>query len=59
LADGKQLNVVSEAIYDRSIVNIERTGYGHIIHALKTGECVLQLLAEDGIRDFAKIIITE
>jgi len=57
IEDGAQGNIVPEYLYDGNIVRLERKGYGTLITALKTGECVLQVVSLDGIKDAARITV--
>jgi hypothetical protein len=57
--DRRQTNLGIEALYDRSIISVERSGYGLVVHALKPGETMMQIFAESGVRDVAFITVLE
>ena len=59
IADRNQMNMINESLYDRKIISLEKTGYGLIIHALAAGETVMQFISDDGIRDFARVIVLD
>ena len=54
-----QANWIMETLYDHGIINVQKTGFGIIITALKTGECVLQTLGNDGITDIALVKVID
>jgi hypothetical protein len=59
IAEKNQMNIVNESLYDRKIIDVEKTGYGILIHGRSPGETVMQIISDDGIKDFAKIIVRE
>ena len=56
--DGKQLNMAPDPLYDRSVIAVEKTGYGLLIEALSPGEAVFQTITSEGIRDLARVTVT-
>jgi len=44
-------------LYDGNIVRMERKGFGTLITALKAGECLLQTVTLEGIKDVARITV--
>jgi hypothetical protein len=54
-----QANYLITALYDRSIIRHENTGYGIVITALKAGETVMQTLGSEGVADLAVITVTD
>ena len=54
-ANGRQLNMGLEALYDRSVISVEPSGYGLIITGLGPGETIVQILTIEGFRDIAII----
>jgi hypothetical protein len=59
IKDKRQANLGIEALYDRSVISVERTGYGLIIRALKPGETAMQTFTGNGVRDTAVIKVLE
>jgi hypothetical protein len=57
--DKKQANLGIEALYDRSVISAEKSGYGLIVHALRPGETVIQIFTGNGVRDMAFIKVLE
>jgi hypothetical protein len=58
-AHRRQANYLITALYDRSVIRHEQTGYGISITALEQGETTLQTLGNDGIQDLALITVTD
>jgi len=58
-AGGRQANWVIAALYDRSVVDVSPTAFGMRIRALAAGETALQMISADGIRDVARVRVTE
>jgi hypothetical protein len=56
---GSQINLYFEPLYDREIISVEQSGYGVIVTALKAGETLLQTITAEGIRDIARVTVTE
>jgi hypothetical protein len=56
---GRQSNLAMEPLYDRSIISIERSGFGLIIRGISSGEALLQLFSPDGFNDIARITVYE
>jgi hypothetical protein len=54
-----QSNLAIEPLYDRSIISIEQTGFGLLIHALNPGEAALQLFTPSGFKNIAKVYVYE
>jgi hypothetical protein len=52
---GIQSNYVINALYDRSIIAVEKTGYGILITALAEGESTLQTIGSEGITDIVHV----
>jgi hypothetical protein len=59
IADKNQMNIINDSLYDHGVISVEKTGYGIIIHARGAGETVMQFLSDDGIKDFARVIVRE
>ena len=59
LSGGKQANWLAETLYDRGVIAAGPDGYGLSISALAPGETVMQTLAEEGIRDYIFVRVTE
>jgi len=59
LRDGRQSNMALEPLYDPAVVAIEPSGYGFVIRGINSGEAVLQVFAQGGFRDLARIIVYE
>jgi len=59
VASRKQTNIFVSALYDPQIIAIEYTGSGIIITALREGDTLMQYIANDGIKDLARISITK
>jgi hypothetical protein len=55
----KQANWLMNALYDHDVIAVEQSGYGVLITALRKGETVMQVLSEGGIRDIARITVTQ
>lgn len=55
--DGKQLNMSTEPLYDRSVLSVEPSPYGLSIKALAPGVTVLQTVTTDGIHDIARVSV--
>ena len=55
----KQTDRLITALYDREIISVTENGGGVSITALKAGETVMQTLTGEGIRDVARISVTE
>jgi len=55
----KQGNMLFNALYDPNVISISQTGFGLEITALRAGSTLIQTLANDGIKDVARITITE
>ena len=53
-----QVNWIIEALYDRGVINVQKNAWGIVITAIQPGECVIQTLSNDGIRDFAFVRVT-
>lgn len=59
VAANRQTNLFVSALYDPQILAIEYTGGGVLITALREGETLLQYIANDGIKDLARISVTK
>lgn len=57
--DGSQLNISPDPLYDHEIVSVEKSGYGMIIRAVSPGQCLLQAVSADGIKNIAVVTVTE
>jgi len=57
LVAGKQGNMLVNALFDHDIISVAHTGYGIEITALALGSTVIQTLANDGIRNVAKVTV--
>jgi hypothetical protein len=59
LRKGTQLNVALEPLYDREIIAVEQSPFGIFVTAAGPGETILQTITADGIRDIARVTVTE
>ena len=57
LAQGRQLTVAVEPLYDHAVVAVEPSAYGLIIRALAPGTALLQTITGEGIRDIARVTV--
>ena len=56
-SEGKQANLLINALYDPAIISVTQTGYGIIITALSKGATIMQMVTIDGIKDIAFITV--
>jgi len=56
---GKQANWLVTALYDHSVIAVDKTSTGILITALEPGSTVMQTVTEDGIQDIAAVTVTE
>jgi len=59
LFEGKQGNLLLEALYDHGVISVSHTGYGIEITALSPGSTVMQTLTNDGIKNVAEVVVNE
>lgn len=57
--EGKQLNVLVNALYDPQIISVKPTGYGIIITALAEGSTLMQTITNEGIKDVALVTVKQ
>jgi len=57
--EGRQVNWIIQALYDRRIISVSQNSGGITITAVNSGECVLQTFTNDGITDVAIIRVAE
>jgi hypothetical protein len=57
-SDGAQSNWLLNLLYDDTVVTVENTAYGVLIHAAGPGETMMQMLTRDGIKNIALVRIT-
>jgi hypothetical protein len=59
MIEGRQVNWIVQALFDPRIIAVNENPFGILITALAVGECILQTLTNDGIRDIAIIRVTD
>jgi hypothetical protein len=56
---GRQINYVTTALYDHTVISLQPTGFGVSIKALAPGETLMQSITPEGIRDIALVRVSE
>jgi len=55
--NGKQANLLVNALYDREIISVTQTGYGLSVNALYEGSTLMQMLTNEGVKDVALVTV--
>jgi hypothetical protein len=56
---GKQGNMLFNALYDPNVISVVQTGFGMEITALREGSVLIQTLTNDGIKNIAQVNVSE
>jgi hypothetical protein len=59
VARDRQADRLITALFDREIISVTENGNGVLITALRAGETVMQTLTGEGIRDVARLFVSE
>jgi hypothetical protein len=59
VSNGRQTDWLLNALFDRSILAVENTGFGILITALAPGETTMQFVTVDGVRNIARVTVVE
>jgi hypothetical protein len=55
----RQANWLVSTLYDHAVIEVRESGFGVIITAREPGEALMQAITGEGVRDIARVRVTE